>query len=184
LRSTLPNGGGADDIEIFQYRDYLAKDVSVGLYGSNIVVKKSVVEQAGGLRQSTATTFHMHLLDTMLRIRTYGLCVVVKGPATFAYRVHQTNSIRDISGVANGVFPIIRAERQGQYPGGSSRRFDRYACIGGVAWCWFKYALGARQMRVVGKYMLHCGPMIVAGALKKIRGRLHGAARPICVSRA
>ncbi len=179
MRSTLPNGGGADGIEIFQYRDYLAKGVSVGLYGSNIVVKKSVVEQAGGLRQSTATTFHMHLLDTMLRIGTYGPCVVVKGPATFAYRVHQTNSIRDISGVANGVFPIIRAERPGQYPGGSSRRFARYACIGGVAWCWFKYALADRQARIVGKYMLHCSPMIAAGALGKVWRRVRGAGRPV-----
>jgi hypothetical protein len=101
----------------------------------------------------------------------------------FAYRVHQTNLICDISGVANGVFPIIRAKRQGQYPGGSSRRFERYACIGGVAWCWFKYALGVRQMRVIGKYILHCGPMIVAGALKKMWGRIRGASRPVCVPR-
>jgi len=182
-KTPQPNGDGSDGIEIFQYRDYLAKDVSVGLYGSNVVAKKSVFEQAGGLRQSTATTFHMDMLDTMLRIGVYGPCVVVHRPATIAYRVHQTNSIRDVSGVANGVFPIIDAERRGQYPGGPSRRFDRYACIGGVAWCWFKYALEDRQLRVVGRYMLHCGPMIAAGALKKIRGRLRRAARPVCVAR-
>jgi hypothetical protein len=176
-----PNGDGTADIEIFQYRDYLAKDVAVGLYGSNVVAKKSIFEQAGGLRQSTPTTFHMDMLDTMLRIGVYGPCVVVKCPATIAYRVHQTNSIRDIPGVANGVFPIIDAERRGQYPGGPSRRFERYACIGGVAWCWFKYALADRQVRIVARYMLHCSPMIAAGALKKTWGRLRGATRPICV---
>lgn len=178
-----PNGDGTGDIEIFQYRDYLAKDVAVGLYGSNVVAKKSIFEQAGGLRQSTPTTFHMDMLDTMLRIGVYGPCVVVKGPATIAYRVHQTNSVRDISGVANGVFPIIDAERRGQYAGGSLRRFERYACIGGVAWCWFKYALADRQVRIVARYMLHCSPMIAAGALKKIWGRVRGATRPVCVPR-
>jgi hypothetical protein len=183
LRSTRPNGGGADDIEIFQYRDYLAKDVSVGLYGSNIVVKKSVVEQAGGLRQSTATTFHMHLLDTMLRIGVYGPCVVIKRPTTFAYRLHQTNSVRDIERMTDGIYPIIEAERRGQYPGGSSRRFERYACIGGVGWRWFKYALAARRLRIVCKYLAHCTPMFVAGARKKIWGRVHGATRPVCVPR-
>jgi GT2 family glycosyltransferase len=177
------NGDGLGGIEIFQYRDYLTKDVSVGLYGSNVVAQKSVFEQAGGLRQSTATTFHMDMLDTMLRIGVYGPCVVVKWPATIAYRVHQTNSIRDIAGVANGVFPIIEAERRGQYPGGASRRFARYACIGGVAWCWFKYALADRQLRIVAKYMLRCSPMIAAGALKKIWGRMRGATRPVCVPR-
>jgi GT2 family glycosyltransferase len=178
-----PNGDGASDIEVFQFRDYLAKNVTVGLYGSVVVAKKSVFEQAGGLRQSTATTFHMDLVDTMLRIGVYGPCVVMKWPATVAYRVHQTNSCRDVRGVANGVFPIIEAERRGQYPGGRSRRFDRYACIGGVAWLWFKYALADGQMRVVGKYMLHCTPMIAAGALKRIRARLRGRTRPVCVPR-
>ncbi|MGD1018628.1 MAG: glycosyltransferase family A protein [Verrucomicrobiia bacterium] len=178
-----PDGDGAGDIEVFQYRDYMAKDVPVGLYGSSVVTKKSVFDQAGGLRQSTPTTFHMDMLDTMLRIGVYGPCVVVKRPATIAYRVHKTNSIRDIQGVANGVFPIIDAERRGQYPGGPSRRFERYACIGGVAWCWFKYALADRQIRIVGKYMIHCSPMIAAGALKKLWGRVRGASRPVCVPR-
>jgi glycosyltransferase involved in cell wall biosynthesis len=178
-----PDGDRNSDIEVFEYRDYLAKDAAVALYGSSVVTKKSIFEQAGGLRQSTPTTFHMDMLDTMLRIGVYGPCVVVKRPATIAYRLHKTNSIRDVQGVANGVFPIIDAERRGQYPGGPSRRFERYACIGGVAWCWFKYALADRQTRIVGKYMLHCGPMIAAGALKKIWGRVRGATRVVCVPR-
>ncbi len=183
-KTPQPNDDGTSDIQIFQYPDYLAKDVTVGLYGSNVVAKKSVFEQAGGLRQSTAATFHMDLVDSMLRIGVYGPCVVMKWPATAAYRVHETNTCRDVQRMANGIFPIIEAERRGQYPGGRSRRFDRYACIGGAAWLWFKYALKDRQMRVVGKYMLHCTPMIVAGALKKVRKRLRGGAPLIRVPRA
>jgi len=100
-----PDDEGTSNIEFFQYRDYLAKDVAVGLYGSNVVTKKSVVEQAGGLRHSTPTTFCMDLLDTMLRIGVYGPCVVVKRPTTVSYRVHQGNSVRDIERMTNGIYP-------------------------------------------------------------------------------
>ncbi|HVM59663.1 MAG TPA: glycosyltransferase family A protein [Verrucomicrobiae bacterium] len=167
-----------EGIEVWQYDDYLAKQVSVGLYGSNVVAKKSVIEQAGGLRHSTPTTFHMDLLDTMLRIGVYGPCVVVKQPITVAYRNHAANSIRNIEAMANGVFPIIEAERRGQYPGGRARRLARYACIGGVAWCWFKYALAARRLRVAAKYLVYCTPMFVAGAWKKILVRVRGGQTP------
>lgn len=178
-----PDDDGTSDIEVFQYRDYLTKDVAVGLYGSNVVAKKSVVVQAGGLRHSTPTTFYMDLLDTMLRIGVYGPCVVVKRPTTVSYRIHQTNSVRDMERMTDGIYPIIEAERRGQYPGGRSRRFARYACIGGVAWCWFKYALAARRTRIVCKYLVYCTPMFIAGALKKVWGRAHGASRPVCVPR-
>ncbi|HTS19487.1 MAG TPA: glycosyltransferase family A protein [Verrucomicrobiae bacterium] len=178
LRNAQPVG-----IEVWQYDDYLAKQVSVGLYGSNVVARKSVIEQAGGLRHSTPTTFYMDLLDTMLRIGVYGPCVVVKQPVTVAYRVHATNSIRNIEAMANSVFPIIEAERRGQYPGGRARRFARYACIGGVAWCWFKYALAARRLPIVGKYMIYCTPMFVAGAWKKVWVRVRrGQLPPVRVS--
>jgi glycosyltransferase involved in cell wall biosynthesis len=178
-----PDDDGTSDIELYQYRDYLAKEVAVAMYGSNIVTKKSVVEQAGGLRHSTPTTFHMDLLDTMLRIGVYGPCIIVKRPTTVSYRIHQTNSIRDLEKMTDGIYPIIKAERRGQYPGGPSRRFERYACIGGVAWCWFKYALAARRYRIVCTYLVYCTPMFVAGALKKIWGRMRGVSLPVCVPR-
>jgi glycosyltransferase involved in cell wall biosynthesis len=177
-----PDDDGTGDIEVLQYRDYLAKNVTVPLHGSNVVIKKEIVEKAGGLRRSTPTTFHMDLLDTMLRVGVYGPCVVIRRPTTMAYRVHKTNSIRDIESVANGIFPIIDAERRGQYPGGPSRRFARYACIGGMAWCWFRHALAARRLRIVCKYLVHCTPMFAAGVLRKIWGRVRGV-RPVRVPR-
>jgi glycosyltransferase involved in cell wall biosynthesis len=182
-QTTKPDDDGTGDIEVLQYPDYLAKDVAVALYGSTMAARKSVFEKAGGLRHSTPATFYMDGLDTMLRIGIYGPCVVVRRPATVAYRVHQTNSVRNIEAVANGIFPIVEAERRGQYPGGRSRRFARYACIGGVAWCWFKYALAARRLRIACKYLVYCTPMFLAGALKKTWGRVRGASRPVCVSR-
>ena len=182
-QTLIPNDDGTSAIEVFQYRDYLAKDVSAALNGSNVLVKKSVVERAGGLRQSTPETFHMDLLDTILRIGVYGPCVVVKSPITVSYRLHQTNSVRDIENVTGGIYPIIRAEWRGQYPGGVSRRFARFACIGGIAWYWFRFAVAARRPRIVCKYLVYCTPMFIAGALKKIWGRIRGRSRPVRVPR-
>ncbi|HTS16344.1 MAG TPA: glycosyltransferase family A protein [Verrucomicrobiae bacterium] len=179
----IPNDDGTSAIEVFLYRDYLAKDVEVGLNGSNMVMKKSVVERAGGLRQSTPTTFHMDLLDTILRLGVYGPCVVVRQPTTVSYRVHQTNSVRDVERMTDGIYPIVRAEWRGQYPGGTSRRFARFACIGGIAWYWLKRARVARRPRIVCKYLVYCAPMLLAGALKKMWGRARGTSRPVRVPR-
>jgi GT2 family glycosyltransferase len=169
----------ADGIEVWRCRDYLAKDVSVGLYGSNMVTKKSVLEQAGGFRQSTATTFYMDNIDTILRLGVYGPCVIVKQPITVAYRVHATNSIHDVEAMISGMPALIEAERNGRYPGGRSRRFARYACLGGIGWCWCKHALRAGRPGLAFKLLLECAPMVAAGALKKIQIRIRGTSSPV-----
>ena len=174
-----PERGGDLDIEVLNYRDYLSKDVAVGLYGSNVVIKKSVLQQAGGMRVSTPRTFHMDILDLMLRLGVYGPCVVVRCPTVMAYRSHTTNSIHNTVAMVKGVYPLLEAERKGQYPGGRGRRFDRYACIGGMAWCWFKRALKARRFVLALKLLIDTSPMIAAGMLKKIRIRIRGASRPV-----
>jgi glycosyltransferase involved in cell wall biosynthesis len=178
-QSIQPESGGDLDIEVLKHRDYLSKDVAVGLWGSNVVVKKSVLEQAGGMRHSTPTTFHMDILDLVLRVGTYGPCVLVNRPALMAYRTHDTNSIHNVEAMVRGLYPVLEAEQRGQYPGGRSRRFDRYACIGGFTWCYFKHALRDGRPRMAFKLLIDTSPMILAGALKKIRGRLRGACRPV-----
>src|SRR5262249_10871941 len=93
---TLPAVRGADVLEVFRYPDFLSKDVTVFVSCSNIVVKKSVFERAGGLRNSTPTTFHMDTFDMLLRFGVYGPCVVLKRPHTVGYRTHSTNTVRDV----------------------------------------------------------------------------------------
>jgi hypothetical protein len=37
---------------------------------------------------------------------------------------------------------VVQKEKHGEYPGGRSHRYERYAFIGGPVYYWFKRALG------------------------------------------
>ena len=164
-----------DVIEVLTYRDYLAKDLSVGVSCSNIVIQRSAFRRAGGLRNSTPVTYHMDTYDMLLRFGICGPCVVVKVPATVAYRMHASNTVLDVERMVKGALSLIHAERQGQYPGGGRRRIDRYSCIGGMAWCWSKYALKAGRPKLALELLAHSSPMVMAGAFKKLWILSHGA---------
>lgn len=155
-------------IEVFKYRDYLAKDISVGLSCSNIIVKSSIFRQSGGHRQTTPETFHADEHDIILRLGTYGPCVIMQKPATVAYRCHKDNTIRDIKRMVNGTLSLSRAERLGQYPGGQQRRVERYSLIGGMAKCWIWSALLAHYPLQALKLLICTFPMITMAALNAL----------------
>ncbi|HTS19564.1 MAG TPA: glycosyltransferase family 2 protein [Verrucomicrobiae bacterium] len=163
---------GSKEIEVFLYRDYLSKEVAVSLNGSNVVIRKDVLEQAGGMRTSTPTTFYVDICDLMLRVGAYGPCVVIHRPPIVAYYLHEANSIRNVVGMVKGIYPLVEAEKSGRYPGGRARRFDRYACIGGMSWCWFRHALKDGHRRLALKLLIDTSPMIGSGLWKKVTTRL------------
>ena len=62
--------------------------------------------------------------------------VLIRAPLTAAYRIHESNSTKSLRSHADGLLGVVRAERQGFYPGGAERRWDRYALIGGISAQW------------------------------------------------
>jgi len=77
---------------VIKYSDFLAKDVTISVSCSNIVIKKDIFEREGGLlRSSTPETFHMDTFDMLLRFGVLGPCVIVKKPVTVGYRSHVGN---------------------------------------------------------------------------------------------
>jgi len=120
-------------IEAWKCPDYLAKNMTVGLSSSRIVLRKSVFDEVGGGRNTTPATFHLDDFNLISKVGTYSPCAVVNNPTTVAYRLHESNSIRSLEAMVNGILCLVAAERAGQYPGGRKRRFGRYACIGGIA---------------------------------------------------
>jgi glycosyltransferase involved in cell wall biosynthesis len=176
MQATLP-------IKVLKYRDYLSKDVKLPLSSSRIVLQKSVFDEVGGLRNSTPATFHLDSLNLILKVATYGPCVVVQQPQTVAYRHHDANAIRSLEPITDGILVLARAERQGEYPGGSIRRQDRYACIGGVAlsWaighCWKgrRWKLGLRLLRATA-------PMGFAAMWKKLLRRVQNPTKAVVLS--
>jgi glycosyltransferase involved in cell wall biosynthesis len=170
----------ASPVKVLNFRDYLSKDISLGLSSSRIVARKSVFDEVGGLRNSTARTFHLDSLNLILKVCTYGPCIVVCQPFTVAYRHHGANAIQSLEPIANGILVLAQTEREGKYPGGSARRRERYALIGGVAFSWaIEYCLRRGQIKLSLRLLVETAPMILAGLTKKIAGRLGSRSQPI-----
>jgi glycosyltransferase involved in cell wall biosynthesis len=154
-------------MEVFAYRDFLSKDRGIGMSNSRIVLRKSVFEEAGGLRRSSPSTFHLDDYNLVLRTGTIGPCIVLKNPKTVAYRYHAANSVRNVEAMARGILSLVDAERSGVYPGGRARRFARYACIGGPALQWSRRAFQNHRTGLGLKLSIRSFSMIAASILKK-----------------
>jgi glycosyltransferase involved in cell wall biosynthesis len=166
---SIPAGSQASlPIKVLKYRDYLSKDVKLRVSSSRIVLRKSVFDEVGGLRNTTAATFHLDSLNLILKVATYGPCVVVQRPCTVAYRHHEANAIRSLGPIADGILVLARSEHLGQYPGGRERRRDRYACIGAIALSWtIKHCLRGRRWKLAFRLLLGTAPMGLAAVWKK-----------------
>lgn len=174
---------GSLPINVLKYRDYLSKDVKLPLSSSRIVLRKSVFDEVGGLRNTTAATFHLDSLNLILKVATYGPCVVVQQPCTVAYRHHESNAIRCLGPITDGILVLARSEHQGQYPGGSERRRDRYACIGGVALSWaVGHCLRAGSWKLALRLLRGTAPMGLAAVWKKVLTRLRQPTQAIVLS--
>jgi glycosyltransferase involved in cell wall biosynthesis len=161
--SLLPN-----PLEVFKYRDYISKTIPLTTPNSKIVIKKSVFDEVGGLRNSTPLTFHNDDLYILLKTGTFGPCVVVQKPYTVAYRMHEENSIKNVRLIAEGVLLLARSERRGEYPGKSERRWDRYAVLGGRASTWaLRYCWRGGQKKLALRLLFHTAPMVFAALWNK-----------------
>jgi GT2 family glycosyltransferase len=159
------------EIRAVKCADFLSKDVPIALSSSRIVIRKSVFEEMGGLRQTTPSTFHLDDFNLILKVGTEGPCVVLLQPDTVAYRQHGANSIRDPGAMVNGILSLIDSEKKGEYPGGRERRRDRYACIGGISQLWVRRSLLARKPGQALRLFFNSAPMLAAAVYRKIRLR-------------
>jgi len=159
----LPN-----PVEVLKYQDYISKTIPLTTPNSKIVIKKSVFDKVGGLRNSTPLTFHNDDLYILLKTGTYGPCIVVHKPYTLAYRMHEENSIKNVRLIAEGVLSLARSERRGEYPGGNERRWERYAVLGGRASTWaLRYCWRGGQKKLALRLLFGTAPMVFAALWNK-----------------
>jgi len=163
-----------EPIELVSFKDVLSKDCAIEKSSSKIVVKKDVFNSVGGFRHIPSPTFPTDDIDFLLMAGIYGPAIVIKQPATVAYRIHENNVIHDIRFITQGVMSLIRSEKKGIYPGGSSRRFERYSFIGGSVFFWSRTALQKGFPLLSLQLLLSGFPMVIAGALQKLRIKIRG----------
>jgi glycosyltransferase involved in cell wall biosynthesis len=125
----VPRGALADTIEIFNFRNYASKTIS--LSSNSTIVRKSVFDAVGGgRRDTTSQTFHADDTYIQLKVGDYSPFVVIKQPCTSAYRLHGENTSKNLEALANGILRLIRLDRQGEF---GKPSWNRYACLGGRA---------------------------------------------------
>jgi glycosyltransferase involved in cell wall biosynthesis len=162
---TRDDGDGR--VEVWKCPDFLAKDVSVGLSNSRIIIRKSVLDEVGGLRPTTPKTFHLDDFNLILKTGTYGPCAIVKHPTTVAYRTHDSNSIHGLESMVNGILVLVADERAGRFPGGAERRFGRYTIIGGIAQRWVEKAFRFHRPGQALRLALRSAPMLAAAVYNR-----------------
>jgi len=148
-----------DTIEIFKFRNYASKTMS--LSSNSTIVRKSVFDAVGGgRRDTTPQTFHADDTYIQLKVGGYSPFVVIKNPCTSAYRLHGENTSMNLELLANGMLQLIRLDNRGEF---GKPSWNRYACLGGRALafayrdCWrngerklaFRLLLGAGFMAPV-----------------------------------
>ncbi len=168
-------------IEVVVYDDYLKKDRKNWSSSSIIVVKKKVFFDAGGLRNSTPNTFHIDDHNFLMRTCNYGPMILVEHPFTVLYRLHGTNSIHNLQLIINGVQRLKSAEINGEYPGGSSRKFERMASIGGPFFGWALTMLNNNHYLLAAELFFSGLPMIIANILRKINLKISGVKQSITI---
>ena len=170
-------------VEILKFQDYPSKNVPVPLSNSRIVIRRSVFEEIGGYGNGGVKAFPPDDFNLVLKLGTLGPCIVVQKPYTVAYREHQTNTLRNVKAVADGILGLARFENQGRYPGGSEQRWDRYAVIGGLASNWAWRHCWRRGHRVLAfRLLLGTAPMVAAAIWKKFSSRFRSPAAVIVLT--
>jgi glycosyltransferase involved in cell wall biosynthesis len=160
-----PQGPTDRTIRVIKYRDYLSKTKPVGTMC--IVVRKSVFDAVGGLRNSTPQTWYCDDNTLLLKVGTRGESILIESPFISAYRQHGENSTKNTEAVANALIRLADSERHGDF-GGKERRADRYAYIGGRAAAWaFHYCWRAGHRRLALKLLSGTAPMVSMAMFRK-----------------
>jgi glycosyltransferase involved in cell wall biosynthesis len=175
-----PESFAPGPVKILTYRDYISKTVDTPATNSRMVLKKSVFDEVGGFRKdTTGLTFHNDDMYIALKVGSYGPCVIMKSPNTVAYRIHETNSIKGLKLIADGLIALADAERRGEFPGGRERRQQRYAVIGGRSSSWaYRYCWRQGQYGTALQLLARTAPMVLAAVWGKVKRRFHERPNP------
>lgn len=160
------NVGSGGAIEVLKYRNYLSKDIGIGLSQSRIVMKKALFEGVYGPGDG-ATSCTWIDYNLMLQTGIYGPCVIVKSPTTVAYRLHGHQLTENLEKSALGIFSLIHTIRRGRYPGWRSHFLGKYAFAGGPVYEWSRKALQGNRPGLAFRILLNGWPMVVAAIIRK-----------------
>ncbi|MBK9992049.1 MAG: glycosyltransferase family 2 protein [Verrucomicrobia bacterium] len=163
-----------EEIKLVEYADYFKKDRAYRASASAMVIDRETFNLVEGW---TAGTFPADDQDLLFKLGCSGPAVQVLTPETSAYRLHANNTTRSILSLVEASHCLLKREKNGQYPGGRCRRFDRRAAMGGFLF-FMATQTWRNQLRRDSRKLLAAGwRMIFAAILRRITVRLLGRNR-------
>jgi glycosyltransferase involved in cell wall biosynthesis len=159
-------------IELVDYNFALQKDRTCRTSASTIVVDRRAFQRVEGWSEEF---FPMEDNDLLVKLGCAGRAVQVLYPFTIFYRLHESNSVRQVPPFMGMAHRMIGKAKRGEYPGGRAHRFVMYAFVGGFIAFWVKRAFRAGLHREGCKLMFAGGSLIIAAVTRRaatiIRGR-------------
>ncbi len=127
-----------------RYADYLSSDpVDIFPGAGSMVVRRDLFAACGGF---TTERVGAEDADVFLRLGCVPGFVFVRQPVLVAYRTHGGSFSLDVGAGMAGRWAMLRAEREGRYPGGEPRRDARRRVI--TSHCRSATVVGARTGRI------------------------------------
>lgn len=167
----LQAGEKPPEIAVVEYGDYLRRDRGYGHSASAMVVARETFEEVHGWLEGF---FPLEDVELAMRLGTSGRTVQIVEPQTIWHRAHASNSINNVLSFMPAMRDLLRREREGVYPGGAGRRFERRGLIGGIATHWIKRALKSGLRIEAAALWARSAGMISAALVRKIAVKLYG----------
>jgi glycosyltransferase involved in cell wall biosynthesis len=142
FQGTVPKPQFSDfgrSVQVAEYDALMRKDHPYRGSASAIVVDREVFLKVGGF---TREIFPSDIDDLTIKLGYSGKTIHILSHPTTAYRIHDHNTVHQIGRFVETMSMVVRKEKNGEYPGGRSHRFERYVYIGGPVYYWFTRALG------------------------------------------
>jgi len=149
----------------------MAKDRAAGLIASAMVIEREALLRVGGW---TPEIFYGDIKDLMMKLGYAGPLVLILEPATALYRIHDKNSIHDVSNYIKNAYQLIASEREGRYAGGIRHAFQRYGVLGAYIGYWSIKGLARGLWKDALKLIGSGLPMILAGVVQRCAARIRG----------
>ena len=153
------------EIRFVEYADYLQKDRPVGVSASSVVIDRRSFQSVQGWAEDLIV---LEDQDLVLKLAVAGRTVHILSPPTTFHRAHAGQTINQVPAFIDVLYDMIRKERQGQYPGGRCRRFERYALFGGLVFFWGKRAAKAGLLREAVILLARNSSMVCAAIVRRL----------------
>jgi len=158
-------GDTPHSIQIVEYEDYIRKDRTATSSASALVIDRQSCQRAQGWSRDL---WPMNDHDFALRLGDCGRTILILAPRTGFYRCHANNTVKNVPAYFPSLYKVIHNERSGKYPGGTQRRFQRSALIGGYVLTWASRAIKRGLYGDSLKLLIHARSMTLAALTRKL----------------